>query len=331
MDGMQNLILAGDIGGTKTYLGLFGVKGGRIKPIRVERFVNARFPGLEELLALFLSAGDAKRIKAAAFGLACPVENKRCTLTNMPWTIDGGRIEKRFRIKRVELINDLVATGTGIGLLSKDDLFILQKGKRAAGNAALIAAGTGLGEAMLFWDGGRFIPVASEGGHADYAARTPIEIELLKYLTGKYGHVSYERVLSGRGIEDLYDFLKARSGRIEPVRLKKKIDEKEDAADVITGEALSRGDRICRAALKLFISVYGAEAGNLALKSMAVGGLYIGGGIAPKILKAMKEGAFIDSFVNKGRFSGFLRRVPVYVILNDMTALHGAAQFASAL
>lgn len=320
-------LLAGDIGGTKTFLTLFVEEGAALRSVREATFVNADFAGPEAIIGGFLEKGDG--VIAASFGIACPIEGDRCALTNLPWVIDGQELAEKFRIKRLTLINDLYAMAWGVGLLKDEDIFPLQAGAPKKGNAALLAAGTGLGEAMLIWDGKGFTPSPSEGGHTDFAPRNRLEMELFEYLAVLYGHVSYERILSGPGIADLYRFFRLRNGP-EPERLKEKF-KKEDAAAVVTDEALKNGDTACKEALQLFISIYGAEAGNMALKSLALGGVYIGGGIAPRILKAIKDGPFIESFRSKGRFGKLLSEVPVKVILNEKAGLLGAAVCAADL
>lgn len=324
-------MLAGDIGGTKTYLGLFVREGDRLEAVREGAFVNSDFKDQMEIIGDFLDREVIGNIAGATFGIASPVFGGRCRLTNLHWVIDSGRIGKRFKIGRVELINDLVATALGMGYLYEDEFMVLQKGRPVAGNSALIAAGTGLGECMLFWDGKAHIPSASEGGHADFAPRGVLEMELLQYLMKAYGrHVSYERVLSGQGLKNIYDFLVAGRKGQAPARLRKGF-ESGDAASLIAQEAMRGSNRDCALAIELFASIYGAEAGNLALKCMASAGVYVGGGIAPKILKALKGrgGAFIRSFRDKGRFEGYLGGVPVKVILFDRTALLGAAARAA--
>jgi glucokinase len=327
--GKNRNILAGDVGGTKTELGLFSVVGGRLRPIKKERFINRDHKGPGEVIKEFLGPENSGEIAAASLGVAAPVEGGRAALTNISWTIDAGYIKERFGIKNVWIINDLVATGWGLPLLSAGDMVVLQEGRPRKGNAALIAAGTGLGETILFWDGTTRIPSASEGGHADFAPRDAIETGLLEFLIKRYGHVSYERVLSGTGLKNVYDFLIESEGLPVSPRLTGRF-QKEDPASVVSDEAKKEGgDETCRRALELFISIYGAEAGNLALKAMAVGGVYVGGGIAPKMIEPLKRGGFIKALIDKGRFKGFLSNVPVYVILNAETALLGAAHHAA--
>ncbi|MBI5238056.1 MAG: glucokinase [Deltaproteobacteria bacterium] len=323
---MTRYALAGDIGGTKTMLGLFSFNGSKIKFLKVERFLNARHSSIEDVAGLFLKGVDLN-IATACFGVASPVHDGACTLTNMDWRIDAEKIKKRFNIKKAALINDLVATGCGIKFLVKKDLYMLNKGVKRRGNAVIISAGTGLGEAILFWNGSGHIPLDSEGGHADFAPRTDTEIGLLNFLRTRLKHVSCERVLSGQGLENIYRFLLDRSKKPMPRAMSEMFVALGPAPAISNGAFIGR-DRLCRDALKLFVSIYGAEAGNLALKAMAAGGVYIGGGIAPGILNAMKGKIFLDSFKDKGRFSEFMSRIPVHVILNDRAALYGATRQA---
>lgn len=320
-------VLAGDVGGTKTFLALFERKGASLDAVRHGVFLNSRYSGMEDVLAAFLEKGD--EIESACFGIACPTDGKRGELTNLKWVVDGPAIAGRFSIGSVALINDLVAIGWGVSLLDEGGVRVLQRGSRRDGNMALIAAGTGLGEGILFWDGMRHIPSASEGGHTDFAPLTPVQSGLLEYLREKHGaHVSYERVVSGPGLESIYAFLSKGRVGAEPVHLKRSRAAGE-LASAVSEEAISGTDPVCAEALGLFISIYGAEAGNLALKSLPVGGLFVGGGIAPKILKALEGNAFIASFRDKGRFSGLLSRIPVFVIVDDRTGLMGAARVAA--
>lgn len=326
----SRLVLAGDIGGTKTYMALYALSGGALTAIRESVFSNDRYGGAEGILGEFLKEGEAEKVEGAALGLACPIIGNRCTLTNLGWVVDGEDIKKKFGLKRLGLINDLEALGWGVGLLGHSDISVLQEGVARPGNAALIAAGTGLGEAILVRDGQGFRPSASEGGHTDFGPRNPVEIELLQYLMPRYGHVSYERIVSGPGLANIYEFLLARGKRGAPERLKGRM-EAVGTAPVVSDEALNGTDEDCKTALGLFVSVYGAEAGNLALKSLSTAGVYIGGGIAPKILAALKEGGFLDAFRDKGRFVEFMAGIPVRVILNDRTGLMGAANYAALL
>jgi glucokinase len=370
MSGAEKVVLAGDVGGTKTLLGLYAARGDRLAPVREARFLNDGYDGIEDVVHAFLGEGGPWRVASACLGVAGPVEDDRCEMTNIPWTIDGKALGQRFGIERVHLMNDMVAIGWGIALLSPDDIFVLQEGAPARGNAALMAAGTGLGEAVLFWDGSAHVPYASEGGHADFAPRSSVEAGLLERLSGLYGHVSYERVISGPGLENIYRYLRERSGEEEPRYLSRRFAG-AGAAAAVTDEAIDGTDPVCRDSLSLFASIYGAEAGNLALKCMAIAGVYIAGGMAPRVFDLPVTGggasegntacqaseanrggsnpgpgssrqggdkgrlttvrAFIGSFRDKGRLEGLLSRVPVYVILNERAGLFGAARHAAGM
>lgn len=325
--GKGGLVLAGDVGGTKTFTGLFERSGNTLKEVRSARFANQGRSGVEEIIEEFIESGggdEAGRIEAASFGIACPVVENRCRLTNLDWEVDGDRVRERFGLPTFRYINDLVATAWGVDLLTEDDLVELKGGRDRPGNRALLAAGTGLGQAQLFWDGSAHLISASEGGHGDFAPRNELEIGLLRFLTEEFGHVSYERVLSGPGLVNVYEFLTTRCGFDADAGINERFHA-EGAASVITEEALRGGDPACVKALEVFVSIYGAEAGNIALRCLATGGVYVGGGIAPKILPALEGGGFIEAFLDKGRFTGFLEGVPVRVITNERTALVGAA------
>jgi glucokinase len=327
----RNLVLAGDIGGTKTELALFSVRGDKLRIESQQRFLSKRYSGLLPVLQDYLS-GSQPKIDAACFGIAGAVVDGKVTTPNLPWMVDVEEVRRALKLNAVMLLNDLEAAAYGIFTLDNEEFFTLNEGTmRHAGNKALIAAGTGLGQAILYDDGHHFHPLASEAGHADFAPRNEIEIELLRYLIGRFGHVSYERVLSGPGLTNIYRFLKEGRGMSEPSELLKRLSAAEDDAAVISQAALANEFEICVAALDLFVSVYGAEAGNLALRAKSVRGLYVGGGIAPKILAKLKEGAFLRAFTDKGRYSDLLTAVPVQVVLNDHAALRGAAYFAAFL
>ncbi len=319
-------VLAGDIGGTTTRIGLFAVSKGRCRLIVGRDFSSRDYEGLEEVLEDFLKG--RKEVDSACFGVAGPVLGRIVRLTNLPWVIRTESLREKFSFRRVAMINDLVANAYGIRMLQKGDFEVLNVGKAGKGNVALISAGTGLGEAFLFWDGRRHVPSPSEGGHADFGPRNELEVKLFRYLFSRLGHVSYERILSGEGIFNIYQFLRSlkRSGR-EPVWLTKKM-EQEDPAAVISEMARRKKDGVCAKALDLFTSIYGGAAGNLALQILAVGGVYIGGGIAPRVVWKMKDGTFMKAFVDKGRYSDLLGRIPVKVIMNDRAALLGAAAHA---
>lgn len=321
-------ILAGDIGGTKTNLALYSIQEGRLSLISKRSFQSKDFPDLEPLLKEFLSEASGA-VTRACFGIAGPVVGDKVETPNLPWVIDGRELAGRFGLSRVVLINDLEATAYGILNLGPGELVSLNQGPpEPKGNMAVIAAGTGLGEAILFWEERGYRVSASEGGHADFAPTTPLEIEVLVYLTSRFGHVSYERVVSGPGLWHIYCFLRDSSRLAEPPWLRERLAA-EDPGQIISEVGLAGKADICVKALDLFVSVYGAEAGNLALKAKATGGVYVAGGIAPKILPKLKDGTFVRAFMEKGRFSDFLSKIPVHVVLNEEAALQGAAYYAA--
>jgi glucokinase len=326
------MILAGDVGGTKVHLALFGFEQGRLTHIRDEKFPAKEHSGLEEVVRKFLDESSAVGdVTAACFGVPGPVRGGRLKLTNLPWVLDSGELSRNLGIAHLFLINDLEANGYGIPELSTEQIFVLSDGDSAAmGNRGLVSAGTGLGECVLAWNGKSHMPMASEGGHTDFAARSDQEIELLRYLRAQLkGRVSVERVVSGIGLKNIYSFLRDVKRLEEPAWLKERM-ETEDANAVIGELAESGSNDLCVQTLEMFVSAYGAEAGDLALKVLAIGGMYIGGGIAPKILKTMKEGLFMKSFTDKGRLSDLLVHTPVRIILESRAALIGAAAYAEA-
>ena len=322
------MILAGDIGGTKTNLALYSVRGDKLISTIKKTFPSKDYLSLEAVLREFRAeAPDV--ISAASFGVAGPVIDGTSKTPNLPWFLDAREIARCLDLDLVALINDLEATGYGVATLDAGEFLTLNAGKiHPQATKALIAAGTGLGEAILYWDGVAHRPLASEGGHADFAPRTPLEIELLAYLIARFGHVSYERVISGPGIFNIYNFLKDSGRRREPGWLRERLAAGDPGA-VISEAALAKEAEICVQALDLFVSAYGAEAGNLALRAKALGGVYVGGGIAPKILSKLADGEFLRAFAAKGRYADLLAQVPVRVILNEEAALRGAASYAA--
>jgi glucokinase len=324
------LILAGDIGGTKTVIGLFTAAGGgdgRVRAVVVEDHSSRDHPGLEPLLVDFVARhARGATLEAACFGVAGPVVRGRSQITNLSWVVDAAELEAELGVP-VVLLNDLEAMARGIAELGDEDLATLQAGLPAPeGNAALIAAGTGLGEAVLFRHRGHLVPSPSEGGHADLAARNDEEIDLLRFLLGLYGRADYERVVSGPGLVNCYRFTHEAMRDPHPDLL-----AAADPPAAIAAAALARACPACVRSLDLFVSVYGAEAGNLALKVMAVGGVYVGGGIAPKILPALAGGRFLAAFRDKGEaFARLMGSIPVRVILNPRTPLLGAARAGAA-
>jgi glucokinase len=349
------MILAGDIGGTKTHLALFDWVEHRVEPHRQRTFASGDYQSLEEALKEFLKPPPAPRedhldeveeeqasaeskasppeepltIEAACFGVAGPVIENRVRTTNLPWFIDGHELATRFSIKSVRLVNDLEATAHGLLVLRPEETVTLNAGTPSTTKRviALIAAGTGLGESILVWDGKQYHPLASEGGHTDFAPNSDLEIDLLRHLRASYLHVSYERVLSGAGLHNIYEFLRD-TKKNEPTWLAERL-KVGDPAPVIAEVGLAKQAEICVQALDLFASIYGAEAGNLALKSMALDGVYLGGGIAPKLLSKLQDGTFMRAFAAKGRYKRLLSSIPVRVIMNDGAGLLGAASVAA--
>ncbi len=326
------MILAGDVGGTKVDLALYDFVEGKLQLMKEQRYPAPKYPGLEAVIREFISAhAQGKTIAAASFGVPGPVRGGRLRLTNLPWDLDSHQLSINLKIEHVFLINDLEANGYGVPELSADQIYTLSEGDPgAAGNCALISAGTGLGEAILAWDGRTHTPMASEGGHCDFAARNEIEIALLQYLRRELnGRVSWERVVSGIGLKNIYAFLRDDQKMEEPAWLRDRM-QREDPNAVI-GECGENGtSELCSKTLEIFVASYGAEAGNLALKALSNGGIYLGGGIAPKILKTMKNGLFMQAFVDKGRLGNLLQQMPVQVLLESRTALIGAAAYAEA-
>ena len=323
------VILAGDVGGTKTTLGLCQSSEDGIRLIRAQNFPSKAYDGLKKIIGEFVKY--TLRIKAACFGIAGPVIAGNAVTTNLPWQISETSLKRFLSIRNVSLINDLVANAHGIEVMRKKDFSVLNAGKKEIGNRALLSVGTGLGAAILFWNGKRYIPSPSEGGHVEFGPKNRLELDLLRYFFDRFGHVSYERVLSGAGLFNIYKFL-IDTGKFgaEPVWLAVQM-EQEHAAAVITEMARLKTSKLCEAALDLFTSIYGAAAGNVALQVMATGGMYLGGGIAPKIIWKLKDGTFMKAFTDKRRLSSIAERIPVKVIMNDRAALLGAAAHAADL
>jgi glucokinase len=322
------MILAGDVGGTKVHLALYDFTDGKLTYKHDKQFPAKDFAGLEPIVKEFLGTDQ---VSAACFGVPGPVRNGRLRLTNLPWTLDSRELQTSLGIAHVFLINDLEANGYGVAELTGEQIFTLSEGDASQiGSRALIAAGTGLGEGLLIWNGRTHTPYPSEGGHGDFAPRNEDEIDLLRFLKQKYnGRISYERVISGMGLTNIFEFLHEVRGMDLPAAVAERI-AKEDPNAVITELALAKKSEICEKALDMFVAIYGAEAGNLALKVLSVGGVYIGGGIAPRIIEKLKDGTFIKAFTDKGRLSQLLVNMPVRVILDSRAALLGAAAYAEA-
>jgi glucokinase len=349
------MILAGDIGGTKINLALYDWEKGRVEPIREDTVWTADYESLEEVLTEFLEEPEATEpdsddlseeeedtasrpspslspITAACFGVPGPVLNNICRTTNIPWTIEGDKLAEFLNIPQVKLLNDLEAMAYGLPFLEPEEIEDLNPNAPSPppdGTRVLLAAGTGLGESLIVWTGKDYQICPSEGGHADFAPNNDLEIELLRYLRTSYLHVSYERVLSGPGLHLIYQFLRD-TQKNEPTWFAEKLPT-GDPASLIAEAGIEGKPDICKNALQLFVSIYGAEAGNMALKTLAMGGVYIGGGIAPKILPALQNGTLMKSFLAKGRYKRLLGKIPVRVILNPHTAILGAASVAAGM
>ena len=322
------MLLAGDIGGTKTNLAVFDTDGDWQKPMAEETYPSGKFNSLEAMVGEFLQVHHFP-ITHASFGVAGPVVGKRATITNLPWILEENHLKDAMHIPSVHLLNDLESIAYGIPHLQPQDVFTLNTGQAEEhGAIAVVAPGTGLGEAFLTWDGKHYQPHTSEGGHADFAPADEPQQDLLRYLHKLYPHVSFERVCSGKGLPNIYRFLKDTGRAVEPSWLTEALANVKDPAPIITDNALDKEHRIeiCSLTLEWFVSILGAEVGNMALKVLSTGGIYLGGGIPPRILPFLMEGRFMQTFLRKGRLSNVLIPMPVHVILNPNVALLGAAR-----
>ncbi len=329
----NQFLLAGDIGGTKTVLALFSFEKGPTKPLFEISYSSNSYSGFDPIIRDFFSKA-AVSAATACFGVAGPVRNGRTVITKLPWQPDSQALRSAHGFSKATLINDLVATGYALPHLSPEDLLTINDGiSTAEGAIGIIAPGTGLGEAIFAREGSQYIPIPSEGGHTDFAPLSEIEIELLNFLNRQYDHVSYDRICSGPGLPDIFDFIKTHLQIEEPEWLAAELADAEDRTPVIVNGALheTKTCDICRKAVQMFVSVLGAEAGNLALKGLTTGGMYVGGGIPPRIQPFLKEENFMNSFTAKGRMSYLLNDMPVKVILNSKAALIGAASFGLGL
>jgi glucokinase len=328
---MAPVILAGDVGGTKTHLGLFRIEDGGLRAICDRRYSTKDFSNLEHACADLLDQ-HKEAIDFACFGVPGAIIEGEAHAHQVSWKLQEDNLSRALDGVRVRLINDLSATAYGVMHLPESDIATLQRGKYRLhrGNMAIIAAGTGLGEAAMIFENGRHYAVASEGGNADFAPRNDEQIELYRYLRKRYDHVSAERVLSGPGLLNIYSFVRERCGTREPDWLRSRF-EKEDLSAVVSAAALDGRDAECVHALEMFVDIYGAESGNLALKVLALGGVYLAGGIAPKILAALNDGRFLRAFADKGRLGEVLTKVEVRVALNESVGLLGAAHCAMSL
>jgi glucokinase len=323
----SDCVLAGDIGGTKTNLGLFVAGKARPKARATATFPSASADSLEVIVDQMLERYPAK-VKAACFGIAGPVTNGECRTTNLPWVVSEKKLQKRFGWKQVRLVNDLASTAIAVPLLNHREVKALNAIRiRKGGNIGLVAPGTGLGLALLVYTDGRYWPMASEGGHANFAPSDESEADLWKYLHARLGHVSMERVLSGQGLVNIYDWLKLCGDFTESSEIQEAM-RVSDPARIITANAINEKDSLCRAALTRFCRIFGSIAGDLALTGLTEGGIFLGGGIPPKILPVLEDGDFMSAFNAKGRFEAFMQKIPVRVILNENAALLGAAYAA---
>jgi glucokinase len=321
----SDMLLAGDIGATKTNLALFA-SGARLVPQTEATFKSTDYSGLEKVVERFLSETGV-RVERAVFGVAGPVIKGRSDTTNLPWVIGEQELEQALGIAEAKLLNDVEATAYGVPHLTAADLNTLNDAPSRSGTKAVIAPGTGLGEAVLLYQDDHYYVIPSEGGHTDFGPTNLFQIELLRYLMGKFGHVSYERIASGKGMPNIYGYLKENRFAEESAQVAEAFRQGKDPTPVIVKAAMEGSCELSIGTLNAFVSILGAEAGNLALKVMATGGVYLGGGIPPKILPKLRDGTFMAAFVNKGRFAEMLAQIPVYVILNEQTALLGAAAY----
>jgi glucokinase len=326
---MPQHVLAGDIGGTKSNLGVFRIDGTTLHPVLEEKYHSADFPSVTDLLKDFLQRAGQYSITAGCLGFAGPVIEGRSKSVNLGWEIDQKNLQKFFDFPNLTLLNDLVALACGLPFLEGDQLIELKKGERRKGSIALLAAGTGLGEAAIIEHDGHFIPLPSEGGHKDFSPRNQQEWQLLRYLAKNYGRVSTERILSGFGIIEIYCFLLQQSKRTAPDWLAQAISEKD--AGYVSRQALEHRDSLAMDALTIFASIYGSEAGNLALQYLATGGVYLGGGIAPKLHSVLEGELFQRSFLAKGRMMELMKKIPVFLINDSRASLLGAAYYAAGL
>ena len=322
------MILAGDIGGTKTNLALYTYKDGALEIQVQHQFVSQKYQNFSDVIEEFISSYKIENIEAVCLGIAGPIINGVCKTTNLPWTIDSKELQIVCNTSKVKLLNDLEATAYGMLYLNEDEFVdVNPNGKKVDANRAVIAAGTGLGEAILFYNGENYYPIGSEGGHCDFAAQNSLQDELLVWIRKRHPeHVSVERLVSGIGIYTIYEFLKEKNFAKES-KIMLELNELDDKNAMVTKCALE-GDTLCTEAMKIFVEIYGAETGNLALKSLSLGGVYIGGGIAPKILPFLLDGNFLNAFAAKGRFQETLINMQIKISLNQNTALLGSAHFA---
>lgn len=328
-------VLAGDIGGTKTLLQIAECRAGRCRPVRDQRFDSGADDSLSSIIRKFLKEDKKQSVKAACFGIAGPVmqtaKGESVKVTNLPWEIHGPDLRRKFKFSALRLINDFQAVGYGIEALAKKDLVVLQKGRPVRhAPRVVLGAGTGLGQGILVWNDDHYSPVATEGGHANFAPTDELQLDLARYLLKTHCRTSWELVLSGHGLVDLYAFMKARGEISESPAVARDMSCVDPAA-IITRAALEQNDPLANRALDLFVDIYGAQAGNLALTAGATGGVYIAGGIAPKILSRLTDGRFMQAFLSKGKMRPYVEAIPVQVVVNPHVGLIGAVRVASRL
>ncbi len=322
------MILAGDVGATHTRLAAFDADGNKLQSVVEKVYETQHHRGLAEMIGDFIRT-EGVPVHQACIGVAGPVRDGKSQPSNIPWLIDSRQLAQQLKLSSVGLLNDLEAYAYGIEALESADFITLREGASSPeGNMAVISATTGLGEAGLYWDGFRQHPFACEGGHADFSPRNELELELARYLLAQYHHVSWERVLSGPGIKNIYDFLRDTRRAEEPAWLKEQVAHASDPPALISHLALEKKAPLCEQTLDVFVGAYGGEAGNCALKFMSTGGLFIGGSIAAKIVPKMKEPIFMESFLAKGRMRTLLEDMPVKIVMNDSSGLIGAARYA---
>ena len=328
-------VLAGDIGGTKTLLQITECRAGRCRPVREQRFDSGAYDSLSSIIREFLKKDENKSVKAVCFGIAGPVKqtakSESVKVTNLPWEIHGSDLRRKFGFPVLRLINDFQAVGYGIEALAKKDRVVLQKGRPVRhAPRAVLGAGTGLGQGILMWDKDHYAPVATEGGHANFAPTDELQLDLAQRLLKTHGRTSWELVLSGHGLVDLYAFMKARGELPESPAVARAMQD-DDPAAIIARAALDQNDPLANRTLDLFVDIYGAQAGNLALTAGATGGVYIAGGIAPKIISRLTDGRFMRAFLSKGRMKSYVEAIPVQVVTNPQVGLIGAALAATRL
>ena len=317
--------LAGDLGGTKTFLALYAATEQGYTLVREQRFANSGYDEFAGVVADFLH-GSPEHPEIAAFGVAGPVAEGRVRMTNLGWLIDQGVLRQQFQLAEVLLLNDLVAVAQAVSILAPEDLLVVNAGTQAPqGSMAVLAPGTGLGEAYLCWNGTEYTPFPSEGGHADFAPTSEMEQGLLSFLRAEHDHVSYEMVCSGKGIPNIYRYLTEGAGMQVPAQLQEALAATTDITPVLVGQAREKEGEVARLTLEIFFSVLAAEAGNMALKFLATGGLYLGGGMLPKLRHAFDSKRFMERFTDKGRLAGMLSAIPVRIITTERAGLNGAA------